>query len=43
MDRKYNFHTTEKELEKFWEEQQIYRYRNGRDKKFSPLILRRQP
>lgn len=32
MDRKYDFHTTEKELERFWEEQQIYRYQNGRDK-----------
>ena len=33
MDKKYDFRTTEKELERFWEEQGIYRYQNGRDKK----------
>lgn len=33
MDRKYDFQRTEKELERFWEEEQIYRYHNGRDKK----------
>lgn len=33
MDKKYDFHKAEKELEQFWEEQGIYRYQNGRDKK----------
>lgn len=33
MDKKYDFRVTEKELEKMWEEQEIYRYRSGRDRK----------
>lgn len=33
MDKKYDFQTTEPELERFWEEQQIYRYQNGKDRK----------
>lgn len=33
MDKKYDFQSTEKALEKFWTEQEIYRYRNGKEKK----------
>ena len=33
MDKKYNFESTEKELEQFWAEQEIYKYRNGKNKK----------
>lgn len=33
MDKKYDFRSTEKELERFWQEEGIYRYQNGRDKK----------
>lgn len=29
MDKKYNFQETEKKLEKFWEEHEIYKYRKG--------------
>lgn len=30
MEKKYDFKNAETELEKFWEEQGIYRYRNGK-------------
>ena len=40
MDKKYNFQETEKKLEKFWEEHEIYKYRKG-EKIFS--IHHRQP
>lgn len=30
MDKKYNFQNTEKKLEQFWQEQEIYKYRNGK-------------
>lgn len=33
MDKKYDFLKTEAELEKLWQEQEIYRYQNGREKK----------
>ncbi len=33
MDKKYDFHRTEKDLEQFWTEHDIYRYENGREKK----------
>lgn len=33
MDQKYAFQSAEKELEEFWEKQQIYQYQNGRNKK----------
>ena len=33
MEKKYDFKTHEKELEKFWEDNQIYKYQNGRDRK----------
>ena len=33
MDKKYDFRKTEKELQDLWEEEGIYRYRNGRDRK----------
>ena len=33
MDKKYEFQSTEKELERFWEERHIYQYQNGREKK----------
>jgi len=33
MDKKYDFHKTEKELERMWQEKEIYRYQNGREKK----------
>ncbi|MBR6536787.1 MAG: valine--tRNA ligase [Lachnospiraceae bacterium] len=33
MDKKYNFMNAETELERFWEEQGIYRYRHGKDRK----------
>ncbi len=33
MDKKYDFQCTEKELEQFWEEQEIYKYQNGKEKK----------
>ena len=29
MDKKYDFQETEKELEKFWEEHEIYNYQKG--------------
>lgn len=32
MDKKYDFQTTEKELERLWEEHEIYKYQNGKDK-----------
>lgn len=33
MDKKYDFRKVEKELETMWEEKQIYKYRNGRERK----------
>lgn len=33
MDKKYDFHKAEQELEKMWEENKIYKYQNGREKK----------
>lgn len=33
MDKKYDFLRTEAELEKLWQEQEIYKYQNGREKK----------
>ena len=33
MDKKYDFKDTEKKLESFWAEQEIYKYQNGRDRK----------
>lgn len=33
MDQKYDFHSSEKQLEQFWQEQEIYRYQHGKDKK----------
>lgn len=33
MDKKYDFQKTEKELEQFWEQEAIYKYQNGAEKK----------
>ena len=33
MDKKYDFQNVEKQLEMFWEENEIYKYQSGRDKK----------
>lgn len=33
MDKKYDFRKVEKELETMWEEKQIYKYQNGRERK----------
>lgn len=33
MEQKYDFQNTEKELERFWTEQEIYKYQNGKDRK----------
>ncbi|MCR5755098.1 MAG: valine--tRNA ligase [Acetatifactor sp.] len=33
MDKKYDFKNTEKALEHFWQENDIYKYRNGKEKK----------
>ncbi len=33
MDKKYDFKKTEEELKKMWEENGIYRFRNGRERK----------
>lgn len=33
MDKKYDFQKTEKDLEKFWAEQEIYKYQNGKQRK----------
>ena len=33
MDKKYDFHKTETDLENFWEAQEIYRYQNDRARK----------
>lgn len=33
MDKKYDFKTHEKELEEFWEKNQIYKYEHGKDRK----------
>lgn len=33
MDKKYDFQKTEKELESFWAEQEIYKYQNGKERK----------
>lgn len=41
MDKKYDFRKVEKELETMWEENEIYKYRNGRER-YSHLIRRPQ-
>lgn len=33
MEKKYDFRKAEKELDRLWEEQEIYRYENGKDQK----------
>jgi len=33
MDKKYDFQRTEKELEQMWQEKEIYKYQNGKEKK----------
>ncbi len=33
MDKKYDFRKAEPELEKLWEEEEIYKYQNGRERK----------
>lgn len=33
MDKKYDFRKTEKELEQMWQENKIYKYQNGRERK----------
>lgn len=33
MDQKYDFQKTEKALERFWAEQEIYKYENGKERK----------
>lgn len=33
MDKKYDFQKTEKNLEQFWTEQEIYKYENGKERK----------
>ena len=33
MDKKYDFHKVEQELEQMWEENKIYKYQNSREKK----------
>jgi len=33
MDKKYNFQKAEDELMRFWEQEEIYKYQNGKDKK----------
>ncbi len=33
MDKKYDFRKVEKELEQMWEENEIYKYQNGKEKK----------
>lgn len=33
MDQKYDFQKTEKSLERFWAEQEIYKYENGKERK----------
>lgn len=33
MDKKYDFQSTEKQIQLFWEEQSIYKYRHGKEKK----------
>lgn len=33
MDKKYNFQKTENELKKFWEQEEIYKYQNGKYRK----------
>lgn len=33
MDKKYDFQKAEKDLEKMWQEKEIYRYQNGKEKK----------
>lgn len=42
MDKKYDFHKAEQELEKMWEENKIYKYQNGEEKRFSPLTHHRR-
>ena len=38
MDKKYDFQNTENELERFWEEQGIYKYKHGKDKKIYSIV-----
>lgn len=33
MDKKYDFQKTEKELEQFWAEQEVYKYHHGKERK----------
>lgn len=33
MNQKYDFKRTEREMQKFWEENEIYKFQNGREKK----------
>lgn len=33
MDKKYDFQKTENEIRKLWEDEEIYKYQNGKDKK----------
>lgn len=33
MDKKYDFQKTEKEMQSFWEQEEIYKYRNGKERK----------
>ena len=34
MDKKYDFHKVEQELEQMWEENKIYKYQNSGEKRF---------
>ena len=42
MDKKYDFQSTESELERFWEEQGIYKYQHGKNTKIFSILHRRQ-
>lgn len=33
MDKKYDFRTAEKEMQQFWEREEVYAYQNGRERK----------
>lgn len=33
MSQKYDFKSTEKEMQRFWEENEVYKFQNGREKK----------
>lgn len=43
MDKKYDFQKVEEKLQDFWEKEGIYRYQNGKEKKFFPSTRPRQP